>query len=106
MPAARVNDVPLPGVQPAPLFVLYSQVASDSIPTTFTCPLFVIPSLLLDPVSAARENVGLAGAVVSTVMEIVLEAVFRLPALSVKVLAATLIVAVAVLLVFGVKVAV
>jgi hypothetical protein len=39
-------------------------------------------------------------------MEIVLDAVLRLPAPSVKVLAAKLIVAVAVLLVFGVKVAV
>ena len=54
----------------------------------------------------ADEVMVMVGAVVSTVMEIVLEAVFRLPALSVKVLAATLIVAVAVLLVFGVKVAV
>jgi len=46
------------------------------------------------------------GVVVSTVMEIVLEAVLLLPAVSVKEPAATLKVAVAVLLVFGVKVAV
>ena len=52
------------------------------------------------------EAIVMAGATVSTVMEIVLDAVLRLPAPSVKVLAATLIVAVAVLLVFGVKVAV
>ena len=52
-------------------------------------------------------GVGLgAGAVVSTVMEIVLEAVLGLPAPSVKVLAATLKVAVVVLLAVGVKVAV
>ena len=46
------------------------------------------------------------GVTVSTVMEIVLEAVFRLPAASVKVLAATFIVAVVVVLADGVKVAV
>ena len=48
----------------------------------------------------------IVGAVVSTVMEIVLEAVLLLPAVSVKVLAATLKVAVAVLFAVGVKVAV
>jgi hypothetical protein len=47
-----------------------------------------------------------AGVVVSTVMEIVLEAVLLLPAASVKVLAATLKVAVRVLVADGVKVAV
>ena len=47
-----------------------------------------------------------AGAVVSTVMEIVLEAVLALPALSVKVPAATLKVAVVVMFAVGVKVAV
>ena len=46
------------------------------------------------------------GAVVSKVMEIVLEAVLLLPAASVKVFASTLKVAVAVVLLVGVKVAV
>ena len=48
----------------------------------------------------------MVGAVVSTVMEIVLEAALLLPALSVKVPAATLKVAVVVLFAVGVKVAV
>ena len=52
------------------------------------------------------EVIVIVGAVVSTVMEIVFEAVLLLPALSVKVEAATLKVAVVVLIVFGVKVAV
>ena len=48
----------------------------------------------------------IVGAVVSTVMEIVLEAVLLLPALSVKVLDKTLMLAVVVLFAVGVKVAV
>ena len=52
------------------------------------------------------EAMVIVGEVVSTVMEIVLEAVLLLPAVSVNVLAKTLMVAVVVLLVFGVKVAV
>ena len=51
------------------------------------------------------EVMVMVGATVSTVMEIVLEAVLLLPAVSVKVLAKTLMVASVVLLV-GVKVAV
>ena len=53
-----------------------------------------------------EELMVIVGATVSTVMEIVFEAVLLLPAVSVKVLAATLKVAVVVLLVVGVKVAV
>ena len=52
------------------------------------------------------EVIEIVGATVSTVMEIVLEAVLLLPALSVKVAAATLKVAVVMLLVLGVKLAV
>ena len=52
------------------------------------------------------ELMVMVGAMVSTVMEIVLEAVLGLPALSVKVPAATLKVAVAVVFAVGVKVAV
>ena len=52
------------------------------------------------------EVIVTVGAAVSTVMEIVLEAVLVLPAPSVKVLAATLMVAGVVLLLVGVKVAV
>ena len=52
------------------------------------------------------EAIVIVGEVVSTVMEIVLEAVLGLPAVSVKVLAKTLIVAGVVLLLVGVKVAV
>ena len=48
----------------------------------------------------------IVGAVVSTVMEIVLEAVLLLPALSVKVLDKTLMLAVVVVFAVGVKVAV
>jgi len=52
------------------------------------------------------ELMVIVGAVVSTVMEIVLEGVLLLPAVSVKVLAKTLMVAGVVLLLVGVKVAV
>ena len=52
------------------------------------------------------ELIVMEGAVVSMVMEIMLEAVFGLPAASVKVLAKTLMLAVAVVFVVGVKVAV
>ena len=52
------------------------------------------------------EEIVIVGEVVSTVMEIVLEAVLGLPALSVKEPALTLIVARVVLLLVGVKVAV
>ena len=52
------------------------------------------------------EAMVIVGAVVSKVMEIVLEAVLLLPAVSVKVPAATLKVAVAVVFAVGVKVAV
>ena len=52
------------------------------------------------------EVMVMVGAAVSTVMEIVLEAVLGLPAPSVKVLAATLMVAGVVVLLVGVKVAV
>ena len=52
------------------------------------------------------EAMVMVGATVSTVMEIVLEAVLGLPALSVKEPALTLIVARVVLLLVGVKVAV
>ena len=51
------------------------------------------------------EAIVMVGAMVSTVMEIVLEAVLGLPALSVKVAAATLMVAGEILLLVGVKVA-
>ena len=60
----------------------------------------------LDFKAEADEVMVMVGAVVSTVIEIALEAVLLFPAASVKVLAKTLIVAVAVVLVFGVKVAV
>ena len=53
-----------------------------------------------------EELMVIVGAVVSTVMEIVLEAVLLLPALSVKVLDKTLTLAVAVVFAVGVKVAV
>ncbi len=53
-----------------------------------------------------EELMVIVGAVVSTVMEIVFEAVLLLPAVSVKVLAATLMVAVVVVFPVGVKVAV
>ena len=53
-----------------------------------------------------EELMVMVGATVSTVMEIVLEAALLLPALSVKVPAATLKVAVVVLFAVGVKVAV
>ena len=53
-----------------------------------------------------EELMVIVGARVSTLMEIVLEAVLLLPAPSVKVPAATLMVAVAVLFAVGVKVAV
>ncbi len=53
-----------------------------------------------------EELMVIVGATVSTVMESVLEVVLLLPALSVKVLAATLKVAVVVLFAVGVKVAV
>ena len=52
------------------------------------------------------ELIVMVGAVVSTVIEIVFEAVLGFPAVSVKVPAATLIVAVVVLVTVGVKVAV
>jgi hypothetical protein len=52
------------------------------------------------------EAIVIVGEVVSTVMEIVLEAVLLLPAASVKVLAKTLMLAVAMLFALGVKVAV
>ena len=54
----------------------------------------------------ADEVIVMVGATVSTVMEIVLEAVLLLPAVSVKVLAKTLKVASVVLFAVGVKVAV
>ena len=54
----------------------------------------------------AEEVMVIVGAAVSTVMEIVLEAVLLLPAVSVKVPAATFKVAVAVVFAVGVKVAV
>ena len=53
-----------------------------------------------------EELMVIVGAVVSTVMEIVLEAVLLLPALSVKVLDKTLMLAVVVVFAVGVKVAV
>ena len=52
------------------------------------------------------EAMVIVGTTVSTVMEIVFEAVLLLPAVSVKVLAKTLIVAGVVLLLFGVNTAV
>ena len=52
------------------------------------------------------EAMVMVGAVVSTVMEIVLKAMLLLPTPSVKVLAATLMVAGVVLLLVGIKVAV
>ena len=52
------------------------------------------------------EAMEIVGETVSTVMEIVLEALFGLPAASVNVLAKTLMVAVVELLLVGVKVAV
>ena len=52
------------------------------------------------------EVMVMVGTMVSTVMEIVLEAVLLLPAVSVKVLAKTLMLAVAMLFALGVKVAV
>ena len=54
----------------------------------------------------ADEVIVMVGATVSTVIEIVLEAVLALPAPSVKVLAKTLMLAGVVLLLVGVKVAV
>ena len=60
----------------------------------------------LDFKAEADEVMVMVGAVVSTVIEIALEAVLGLPAVSVNVLAKTLIVAVVVLVAVGVKVAV
>ena len=60
--------VPEPVVQLVPLFVLYSHFAvSAPLVVTLICPLLVIPSLLLLPVSAAKAKVAAVGAVVSTV---------------------------------------
>ena len=60
----------------------------------------------LDFKEVLLEAMVMVGEEVSTVMESVLEAVLGLPASSVKVLAATLMVAVAVVFAVGVKVAV
>ena len=58
----------MPFIQLAPLSVLYCQVAPVSRPVTFTLPLEVTPSELLDPVSFASERAGAAGAEVSTMI--------------------------------------
>ena len=66
----------------------------------------VIEAVSPDFKEVLSEAMEMVGETVSTVMEIVLEALFGLPAASVKVLAKTLKVAVAVVFAVGVKVAV
>ena len=72
MPSARVKTLPEPADQELPLLVLYSQVASASMPETVIEPLLVTPSERLAPLSVSREKLGASGVVVSTVSEIVL----------------------------------
>ena len=60
--------VPVPVVKLPPALVLNCQVAPASRPDTFTVPTFVMPSVLLVPLSVAKENPGAAGALVSTVI--------------------------------------
>ncbi len=87
MPAANVKLVPEPLVQVTPLSLLYCQVAPASRLPTVTKPFFVMPSVLLAPVSVML-NVPMVGAVVSTVTAVVILAMVApdctLPALSVS----------------------
>src|SRR3569832_914188 len=72
---------PVPVRQLVPPSVLYCQIAFVSRPVTLTIPSLVIVSVLLLPVSAASESVGLAAFVSSTKAWLV--TVPALPALSV-----------------------
>ena len=66
-----MKDVPDPvdqvGVPALPL-VEYCQEALVSMPETLTVPTLVTPSEWEDPLSVAREKVGAAGEVASTVI--------------------------------------
>ena len=96
MPAPdRVPRVP-------PATVISDWVKSDADSLRVKVMVAVWPDLRV----LLSEVIEIVGAMVSTVMEIVLEAVLLLPAASVKVLAPMLIVAVAVVLADGVKLAV
>ena len=55
----------IPVVQFVPPLVLYSQLPLASRPATFTVPILVVPSVLLEPVSLARVRPGAAGAMAS-----------------------------------------
>ena len=59
--------MPAPASQLLPPLVEYCQLAPASRPVTLTVPLFVMPSLLLVPVSLARARPGAVGALVSMV---------------------------------------
>ena len=61
----KLKLLPTPAVQLVPPSVLYSQLAPNSSPVTFTCALLVILSPAM-PVSLASATVG-AAAVVSNV---------------------------------------
>ena len=84
VPEGSVKDVPVPFVHVPPLLVLNCHEAPVSMPPTFTVPSVVTPSEPLEPVSFASENVGAAGAVLSTVIAALLEPIgLVLPARSV-----------------------
>jgi hypothetical protein len=62
-----VKLLPLPAAHWVPPSVLYSQAAPASSPLTTTCPLVLMPSLGLLPLSTASARVGVGGGVVSAV---------------------------------------
>ena len=59
LPAVALNEVPAPAVQEPPS-TLYSQVAPNSNPVTFTFAILVIPSEFELPESVARAKLGVA----------------------------------------------
>ena len=85
-----------------------TKVILEEIKAVEAASLRVKVKVAVSPIfkAALLEVIVMVGAVVSTVMEIVFEAVLLLPTASVKVLAKTLKVAAVALLVFGLKVAV
>ena len=84
MLAARAKEVPVPAVQLPPALRLYCQEAPDSRLPTVMIGFDVMPSVLDEPVSSARDRESAPGACVSVVMaESLLDIVPRLPALSV-----------------------
>ena len=97
-----VKLLPLPASQLMPPLMLYCQVAPASSPLTLTLPLLVMPSPTT-PLSTARLRPGAAGGVVSTggvtVLSMsrlrALDAAPLLPAASLKLAAATVILALA-----------